>query len=72
MSRSTELDAKIAAMVDRWTEHDAIYLAARELRKQRKQRSLAARMQNAGRTLVVVIVLLLHRLRRLREQLPER
>ena len=72
MSRSAELDAKIAAMVERWKEHDAIYLAARELRKQRKQRSLAVRVQNAGRTLVVVIVLLLHRLRRLREQLPER
>ena len=57
MRQSADLDRKIAAMVERWKEHDALYLAARELRKQRKQRSLAVRVQNVGHALVVVIVL---------------
>ena len=69
MSRSAELDAKIAVVVERWKEVDAIYLTSRELRKQRKQRSLAVRVQNVGRALVVVIV---RHLKGLYEQLQAR
>ena len=64
MSRSAELDAKIAAMVERWKEHDAIYLAAKELRARKCARSMTTRIRTGCSAVVVFVTLYVKQLRR--------
>ena len=64
MSRSAELDAKIAAMVERWKEHDAIYLAAKELRARKCARSMTTRIRTWCSVIAVFVTLYVKQLRR--------
>ena len=64
MSRSAELDAKIAAMVERWKEHDAIYLAAKELRARKCARSMKTRIRTWCSVIAVFVTLYVKQLRR--------
>ena len=64
MRQSADLDRKIAAMVERWKEHDALYLAAKELRARKRARSMTTRIRTWCSVMAVFVTLYVKQLRR--------
>lgn len=64
MRHGVDLDKSIAALVETWKAHDALYLAAKELRARKRARSLRTKLRAGCRAAVVFVALYVKQFRR--------